>query len=276
MKFSLKDFLELDTKSLFAVNGGSDCGTSSSPSSGSSDTSSSPNGNGPGSSVSNSNSHGNSGGGYCTGASDEKTIYKNPYYKGKDGNQKGCGSGKFTVGGTCGNINGGNDKTVESPSNDSDKNSLAKVANKISFPLGEEFSNEFQITSQFGNRDSFMTDNGETLPFHSGIDISVAEGTRINSVSDGVVTEVNYSDSLGNYVVVHHDNGTEKGVYTRYAHCGDVDVGVGTVVVAGEQIASVGMTGKTTGPHLHLSYDGDGDGNYASSEADNPLRILGY
>ena len=180
------------------------------------------------------------------------------------------------LGGTCGNMNGGNDKTVESPSNDSDKNSLAKVANKISFPLGEEFSNEFQITSQFGNRDPFMTDNGETLPFHSGIDISAAEGTRINSVSDGVVTEVNYSDSLGNYVVVHHDNGTEKGVYTRYAHCGDVDVGVGTVVVAGEQIASVGMTGKTTGPHLHLSYDGDGDGNYASSEADNPLRILGY
>ncbi len=276
MKFKLKDFLELDTKSLFAVNGGSDCGGSSSSSGGSNDSSSPSNINGPGSSVSNSNSHGSSGGGYCSGASDGKTIYGNPYYKGEDGNQKGNGSGEFTFGGTCGNINGGNDKIVESPNNDSDQNSLAKVANGISFPLGEEFSNEFQITSQFGNRDSFMTDNGETLPFHGGIDISAAEGTRINSISDGIVTEVNYTDSLGNYVVVHHDNGTEKGVYTRYAHCGEVDVGVGTVVAAGEQIAVVGMTGKTTGPHLHLSYDGDGDGNYASSEVDNPLRILGY
>ena len=104
MKFSLKDFLELDTKSLFAVNGGSDCGGSSSPSGGGSDSPSSPTGNGPGSGVSNGNSHGNSGGGYCSGASDGKTVYENPYYKGEDGNQKGNGSSEKIAGGGCSNF----------------------------------------------------------------------------------------------------------------------------------------------------------------------------
>lgn len=275
MKFNLKDFLELDTKSLFAVNGGSGCGTSSVFSSG--ESSSSSNENISGNRSSNTNTHSNSSGGYCSGASDGKTVYKNPYYNDEKGNYKGSGSGNFTFGGTCGSINGRSNENVEIANNTKEHNSLAKVANGMAFPLGEDFSNEFQITSQFGGREPFMTNNGEkTLPFHSGIDISAAEGTRINSISDGVVTEVNYTDGLGNYVEVHHDNGTEKGVYTRYAHCGEVTVSVGTVVVAGEQIASVGMTGKTTGAHLHLSYDGDGDGNYASSEVDNPLRILGY
>lgn len=153
---------------------------------------------------------------------------------------------------------------------------LAKVANGISFPLGTEYNDEYHITSLFGPREPINTEKGKTSEYHSGIDISAKEGTRINSVSDGVVSEVGYSECLGNYIVVHHDNGTEKGCSTRYAHCGSISVSEGSSVSAGQQIATVGMTGKTTGPHLHLSYDGNGNGTYDDYNADNPSRILGY
>ena len=79
MKFNLKDFLELDTKSLLAVNGGTDCSGSSSPSS-PSDSGGGGSG-GPGSSTTSSSGSGSgSGGGYCSGASDGTTVYKNTYY----------------------------------------------------------------------------------------------------------------------------------------------------------------------------------------------------
>ena len=92
MKFDLSDFLELDTKALLAVNGGSDCSTSySGPSSDDSGSS----GNGPGSSTTTSGSK--SGGGYCSGGSDGKTVYKNPYYK----NPGDKGTTTVSGGGTC-------------------------------------------------------------------------------------------------------------------------------------------------------------------------------
>ena len=77
MKFELSDFMELDTKALLAVNGGSDCsksgGYSPSPSPSAGGPSTPHGGGGSGS--------GSSGGGYCSGASDGKTVYPNPYYK---------------------------------------------------------------------------------------------------------------------------------------------------------------------------------------------------
>ena len=91
MKFELSDFMELDTKALLAVNGGSDCsksgGYSPSPSPSAGGASTPTGGEGSGS--------GSSGGGYCSGASDGKTVYPNPYYKngGKNSTPTGVGGG---------------------------------------------------------------------------------------------------------------------------------------------------------------------------------------
>ena len=99
MKFELSDFLELDTTALLAVNGGSDCGGGYSPPSNPSagGGSKTPTGGGGSGSVS---GRGGSGGGYCSGASDGKTIYANPYYKG--GEKKSTSTS--TGGGNCSRI----------------------------------------------------------------------------------------------------------------------------------------------------------------------------
>ena len=93
MKFNLNDFLELDTTALLAVNGGSDCGGGYSPPSTPSPSDGGPStphgGGGSGS--------GSSGGGYCSGASDGKTVYPNPYYKNGGKNSTSPGN----VGGNC-------------------------------------------------------------------------------------------------------------------------------------------------------------------------------
>ncbi|WP_287048778.1 hypothetical protein [Treponema sp.] len=105
MKFNLSDFLELDTKALLTVNGGSDCSKSGgyspspTPSAGEASTPTGGGGSGLGS------GGGAFGGGYCSGASDGKTIYANPYYKGGEKNSSSPGNG----GGNCGNISGKND-----------------------------------------------------------------------------------------------------------------------------------------------------------------------
>ena len=269
MKFNLSDFLELDTKALLTVNGGSDCSKSGgyspspTPSAGEASTPTGGGGSGSGS------GGGASGGGYCSGASDGKTIYANPYYKGGEKNSSSPGNG----GGNCGNISGKNDlpqiSDVEKNAVD-DAGKLAKVADGIAYPVGDEYSDEFVVTDIFGPRESMDIQNQKTNPFHTGIDIAAPEGTRINSIGDGIVSEVGNRNDLGNYVVVTHPNGTS----TRYAHCSEITTSVGSIVSAGQQIGCVGSTGWSTGSHLHLSYDGDGDGLYTNCEADNPNYLL--
>ena len=270
MKFNLDDFMELDTTALLAVNGGSDCGggysppSTPSPSDGGPSTPHGGGGSGTGS------GGGASGGGYCSGASDGKTIYANPYYKGGENNSSSTSNG----GGNCGNISGKNDlpqiSDVEKNAVD-DAGKLAKVADGIAYPVGDEYSDEFVVTDIFGPREPIETPIGMTEEkFHTGIDIAAQEGTRINSIGDGIVSEVGNRNDLGNYVVVTHPNGTS----TRYAHCSEITTSVGSIVSAGQQIGCVGSTGLSTGSHLHLSYDGDGDGLYTSCEADNPNYLL--
>lgn len=67
-------------------------------------------------------------------------------------------------------------------------------------------------------------------------------------MADGVVTNASYSGSYGNLVKVDHGNGVE----TWYAHTSKMYVKKGQEVKAGDEIATVGSTGNSTGPHLHL------------------------
>ena len=83
---------------------------------------------------------------------------------------------------------------------------------------------------------------------HTGLDIAATKGTPIKVVADGTVTCASYQGSYGNLVKVDHGNGVE----TWYAHTSKMNVKVGQKVLAGDIIATVGSTGNSTGPHLHL------------------------
>ena len=66
--------------------------------------------------------------------------------------------------------------------------------------------------------------------------------------SVGTVTFAGRSGAYGNVVKIRHSNG----IVTLYAHMEDIDVSVGQRVSRGQQIGTVGNTGRSTGPHLHF------------------------
>jgi len=93
---------------------------------------------------------------------------------------------------------------------------------------------------------------------HTGIDIANKPGTPIYSPADGRVVEA--TDNYRNYskwgkVVVIETNG---GVQTVFAHLKNYNVIAGQIVKAGEQIAQIGNTGASTGPHVHVETHIDG------------------
>lgn len=84
---------------------------------------------------------------------------------------------------------------------------------------------------------------------HHGIDIAADEGASIRAAHSGTVIEAGWKNSVYGYaVLIDHGNGWR----TRYAHCSKVLVKAGDLVSQGQQIALVGSTGNSTGPHLHL------------------------
>jgi len=100
---------------------------------------------------------------------------------------------------------------------------------------------------------------------HRAIDIACDQGTAILSAQAGIIEEVVYNHSTyGHYVLVNHGGG----VKTRYAHCSSISATVGQNVAAGEVIAAVGSTGRSTGPHLHFEY-------ILNGERVNPAPFLG-
>jgi murein DD-endopeptidase MepM/ murein hydrolase activator NlpD len=101
-----------------------------------------------------------------------------------------------------------------------------------------------RITAGFGQRlDPF---SGEGV-FHSGVDICTPYGTRVESAADGLIVRAGWDSGYGNEIVVDHG----YGMTTKYGHLSKIFVIVGQEVKRGEVIGAVGMTGKTTGPHLH-------------------------
>lgn len=85
--------------------------------------------------------------------------------------------------------------------------------------------------------------------FHTGVDMAAPGGTPILAAYDGVVVQAAYNSSMGNYVMIDH--GSE--LYTIYMHAQKLMVSAGEEVSRGEQIATVGTTGRSTGNHLHFS-----------------------
>ncbi|MCM1370280.1 MAG: peptidoglycan DD-metalloendopeptidase family protein [Clostridium sp.] len=101
----------------------------------------------------------------------------------------------------------------------------------------------YHITSPYGWRSGV---------FHGALDISAPYGSKIYAANDGVVQTLGYIQSgAGRYIVINHDNYT----YTQYNHLSAYASGlrVGQTVKKGQVIGYVGMTGYTTGPHLHFA-----------------------
>jgi murein DD-endopeptidase MepM/ murein hydrolase activator NlpD len=101
-----------------------------------------------------------------------------------------------------------------------------------------------QITAGFGQRMDPFSGEGA---FHSGVDISVPFGTKVEASADGIVLEAGPESGYGNQVLIDHG----YGLTSKYGHLSKIFVVVGQDVKRGQVIGAVGMTGKATGPHLH-------------------------
>ena len=89
---------------------------------------------------------------------------------------------------------------------------------------------------------------GGTTSFHGAIDIAASRGTPIYAAGGGVVILARYYGNAGRTVFIDHGGG----MTTLYFHMDKILVSVGQTVITGDQIGTIGTTGRTTGPHLHF------------------------
>ena len=108
-----------------------------------------------------------------------------------------------------------------------------------------------EIVNAYGVREHPLTKEER---MHSGVDFVAEEGTAVLAGADGTVAETGFESNCGNYVIVQHVNGE----VTYYASCQDILVSKGTEVKRGQQIATVGKTGASTGAHLHFAISKNG------------------
>lgn len=102
---------------------------------------------------------------------------------------------------------------------------------------------------------------------HEGVDLAAPRGTAVYAAKRGVVTFVGWADGYGRKIMINHGSG----IVTVYAHLDSFSVKQGQTVWAGKRIGRVGMSGRTTGPHLHFEVLKNG----AVSDPAKWLRKLG-
>lgn len=100
------------------------------------------------------------------------------------------------------------------------------------------------ISSPYGRRD---TATGSVPKNHTGTDIAATTGTKIKSSTDGEVVLVSEEGDYGKHLKIQIGE-----VSIIYAHCNQIYINQGDKVVQGQEIAEVGSTGNSTGPHLHF------------------------
>jgi murein DD-endopeptidase MepM/ murein hydrolase activator NlpD len=100
------------------------------------------------------------------------------------------------------------------------------------------------VTSIYGWRNNPVTG---TWTFHSGIDLGAPMGTPVLAATSGKIQFAGWAGGYGNMVEIAHESSG-----TRYAHLEAIYVSEGQQVRQGQQIGTVGSTGRSTGPHLHF------------------------
>ena len=103
---------------------------------------------------------------------------------------------------------------------------------------------EGTISSPYGYRE---TATGSVPKNHTGTDIAATMGTKIKSATDGQVVLVSEKGDYGKHIKIQIGE-----VSVIYAHCNALYVQEGDMVTQGQEIAEVGSTGNSTGPHLHF------------------------
>lgn len=120
-----------------------------------------------------------------------------------------------------------------------------------------------RVSSEYGSRTHPVT--GQVYSFHSGIDLAAAQGTPALAAKAGTVAYVGWYGTGGNAVIVNHGDG----VRTVYMHLSAFNCSVGQTVNAGDCIAYVGTTGRSTGPHLHFNVE-------VNQTPINPRAVLSF
>ena len=120
---------------------------------------------------------------------------------------------------------------------------------------------EGRVTSGFGVRRDPITG---TPQFHAGVDVAARRGARVRAVASGKVIFTGRRGGAGNVVEVQH----ASNLVTSYAHVARTLVHAGQKVAAGDVLATVGSSGRATGPHLHFAVKRGG-------QAIDPARVLG-
>lgn len=116
------------------------------------------------------------------------------------------------------------------------------------------------FSSNFGYRIDPFTGQSS---FHEGVDFVAESGTPVSAAASGKVVFAGWHPQYGKMLEIDHGNG----LVSRYAHASNLAVGEGELVVRGQRVASVGSTGRSTGPHLHFEVRLNG-------VPQNPVRFL--
>ena len=93
-----------------------------------------------------------------------------------------------------------------------------------------------------------FTTGAARTPEHAGVDVAGAEGSPVAAAADGIVSSVEWDETFGNLLIIRHADGWE----TRYGHNQGLIVSQGDSVRAGQTVALLGSTGKSSAPHLHF------------------------
>lgn len=128
---------------------------------------------------------------------------------------------------------------------------LASKEERLSYPLWRdsfmEPVEEYRLSTSYG---LIRKINGTVSGRHSGMDMAAPRGTPVYAVNDGIVRLSEALYVTGNTIIVDHG----MALYSGYGHLDTLDVKAGDYVLKGQQIATVGSTGFSTGPHLHFTF----------------------
>ncbi len=137
-------------------------------------------------------------------------------------------------------IGGGEEPQEQNQQPSQEEQDIINTQNTTSFikPI------EGTITSTFGYRE---TATGSVPKNHTGTDIAANTGTKIKSATEGEVVLSSEEGDYGKHLKIQIGE-----VSIIYAHCNNLYVKQGDHVTQGQEIAEVGSTGNSTGPHLHF------------------------